>query len=701
MGITIVGYEYRTEATPIVRTTLSKIRTTSSPCSIQYTDVDGNCTVKNNRIMQPQGGYGIILTNVSGFNVPGAIKVFNNMISIGGTSNAYGIYITGTNDLLDVVGNSVEITSTSATLGRAFYNGMTSGSSVWIRSNIFSNFGGGYASYITNPSTLTTCNYNDLYTTGTNIGHFNGTDYTTMTAWQSGSSYDGVSLNVDPEFLSSGNDLHIKVASLLRNFGYYQANNSTDFDGESRFNGWTDIGADENHCNALVGTYTIGGTSPDFPTFDSAVNRLIACGVVGPVVFNVRDGIYTEQISIPNIKGTSSSNTVTFQGENLDSTLVTLTWPSSTSSGTNYTLQFNGVDYIHFRDMTIERSGFNVYGTVIDIYNVSSYVTVSHCRLLGTGALTTSTGAAVVRSLPGTNDYVNTFEHNYVLGGSYGFFLEGESSTNHESSTRIEYNDIESLYMGIRLADQHITYVNYNKIHTTRTTTSYGIYFDNVDENVDVFYNEVELYDDGYGISLVNCDGLNSSYQTDVYNNIVTYTTAGTGGSYALYISGSTSYADFQHNSILVRSTSNTARAFYSASTGTINYVRYNNLINEGNGYAIYLSNNTAVGISSYNNLYTNGANLGYLGGVQYTDLASWQGTGYDLYSVSGDPKFVSSTDLHIKPLSASQNQATSSGTVLTDIDGELRGAGVTPPDIGSDEYTCNPLSGLVYNRWC
>ena len=49
----------------------------------------------------------------------------------------------------------------------------------------------------------------------------------------------------------------------------------------------------------LSGTYTIGGTSPDYSSFSSAISSLVTNGVCGPVVFNVRNGTYSEQIQVP------------------------------------------------------------------------------------------------------------------------------------------------------------------------------------------------------------------------------------------------------------------------------------------------------------------------------------------------------------------------------------------------------------------
>ena len=43
----------------------------------------------------------------------------------------------------------------------------------------------------------------------------------------------------------------------------------------------------------MSGSYTAGGTSPDFVTLQDAANALKSQGVSGPVFINIRPGTYT------------------------------------------------------------------------------------------------------------------------------------------------------------------------------------------------------------------------------------------------------------------------------------------------------------------------------------------------------------------------------------------------------------------------
>ncbi|MGZ5283474.1 MAG: hypothetical protein ACXWEY_14465, partial [Bacteroidia bacterium] len=192
---------------------------------------------------------------------------------------------------------------------------------------------------------------------------------------------------------------------------------------------------------ALSGTYTINpagaASSSNYKTFASAVSDLVSgtradggtpngSGVSGAVIFNVSNGTYTEQITIPAITGTSATNRITFQSASGDSSKVILTQASSTASTNNYTLQLNGADYITFQKITISRTGTSTYGRVIEINNASSYNRFLNISVLGTVQTTSSsTNFTLVYSASGTQDHYNTFRNSLFKYGSYGFYYFG------------------------------------------------------------------------------------------------------------------------------------------------------------------------------------------------------------------------------------------------------------------------------------
>ena len=82
--------------------------------------------------------------------------------------------------------------------------------------------------------------------------------------------------------------------------------------------------------------------------------------------------------------------------------------------------------------------------------------------------------------------------------------------------------------------------------------------------------------------------------------------------------------------------------------------------------------------------------------------LANWQtATGNDASSISADPQFTSTTNLHISrivpdTLSPVENIVGATiGAIATDFDGDTRG---NPPDIGADEVTTMQFSTAAYS---
>ena len=142
----------------------------------------------------------------------------------------------------------------------------------------------------------------------------------------------------------------------------------------------------KNIYGALSGTYTIGGVAPDFINFSTPVTALNLGGILGPVTFNVRDGNYNEQISIDEVEGSDTTNTITFQSESGNNTGVVLT--SNSTFSDNYTVRFNGADYVTFSNMTLEATNVS-YARVIELTGASNNIHIDGNILIGRTVTTT------------------------------------------------------------------------------------------------------------------------------------------------------------------------------------------------------------------------------------------------------------------------------------------------------------------------
>jgi hypothetical protein len=113
---------------------------------------------------------------------------------------------------------------------------------VGVLNNIFSNRRSGFAMNL-NIAQGITSDYNNLYTTGANLGRYLGVQVADLVAWQTISGMDSTSLSTDPYFFSM-TDLHT-FNTLLKGKGIPIVGVNVDFDGDLRDPVTPDIGADE------------------------------------------------------------------------------------------------------------------------------------------------------------------------------------------------------------------------------------------------------------------------------------------------------------------------------------------------------------------------------------------------------------------------------------------------------------------------
>ena len=450
----------------------------------------------------------------------------------------------------------------------------------------------------------------------------------------------------------------------------------------------------------LSGTYTIGGTTPDYATFTDAVTELNAVGVCGPVVFDARNGTYSEQISIDQFTGSSATNTVTFQSESGTNTDVTLDFASSnTFSDPNYVLQFNGCDYITFQNMTIERTGSLNYSRVIDVSGDASFNTITGNILLGRVSTPNTSGSDIVFSDDAnTGNTNNTVSDNVITGGYTGVNWEGSSSL-MESNLTVSGNTFQCYRYGMYLRYINDVIITGNTItnpSSFNSAATQGIYAFHLDRMLTVTYNNIVLKSgtNVHGMELLSCEG-NGANVGLVANNMVSVGSSssestsgagdGTGTTEGIYMNG-TIYKNFYYNSFLSTSTNpTTGRAFYLNGPSSGNITLRNNIFAQnGGGYAFYNSIASAISTTDYNDYYAPSGLFAYWSGSAANLAALQSANSQDANSAEVDPGFVSNTDLHVGAGSGIDALATVL-SVTDDIDGEARD--ISTPDIGADEY--------------
>lgn len=438
----------------------------------------------------------------------------------------------------------------------------------------------------------------------------------------------------------------------------------------------------------MNGTYTIGGTTPNFSTIKAAMDTAVARGVDGPVVFNIRPGTYWGQVSVGSIPGVSATNTVTVKSENNDSTSVILADSASLMTG-NFVFHVYGTDYLILKNLTLHRVGVVTNCTVINLATNSRYFQLIGCIVKNDYLTGTNFAQALVYWISGSgNDSLITFDRNIFINGSSAIFMTGQNASSNFYKPHITNNQfINQNYRPIELRMCTAPVITNNIITSTSTSGSFGsIYLTRILGDMRISENIMTGIKGGNGIYMDSVIGSVGAPVLIANNFIHTDGTGNTNGMNFL----NARRVNIYYNSIHNGSNGVTSSTFRVASSGdTALDFRNNNLVSSGNGLTFYVGAGitSAISNSNYNNLFKDSTgNLAFYDTGYVATLAEWQtASGRDANSVSGDPLFVSPTDLHAGS-PAVNNNGVFIASVTTDIDGQTRSN--TTPDIGADEFT-------------
>ncbi|MCX6257270.1 MAG: right-handed parallel beta-helix repeat-containing protein, partial [Bacteroidia bacterium] len=446
----------------------------------------------------------------------------------------------------------------------------------------------------------------------------------------------------------------------------------------------------------LCGTYSINSSlsasTTNFVSFASAKTALETFGVSCPVTFNVAAGTYNEQLSwgntaIPNI---SSTNTVIFQAANGDSSSVII--QANNTPSTNYVFQMNGAQYLIWKKLTFKSlSGY--YGTAINVSGTTQNIQFQQCRFTGIALAASGGTEQVIVYKTGVANNSMTFNGCRFENGSWGIYWVANTPLPYETGTVISNNIfINQTYYGIYLTYLDGSTVTGNTITASSSTATsyYGIEEDNNQNNSVIAGNKIIIPSTttyGHGMYRLNCTGTVSAPGM-IYNNFISDASA-----YPGTIGNTTSpYSNFYFNSINNTTTNpaNYALNVYNCS-GTVDIK--NNIIATQGSYVIVATGNTLL-TSDYNDLYnSNSEGTWFIWGSYQLFFTNWRTlSGQDTHSVSVDPGFTSTTDLHTS-LAAFYDTGTPITGITTDIDGDTRNS--TAPCIGADEFTPPPMAFL------
>ncbi len=432
----------------------------------------------------------------------------------------------------------------------------------------------------------------------------------------------------------------------------------------------------------LNGAYTVGGTSPDYVTITEAVADLKLQGVNGPVILNIRDGIYTEQINLESIVGTSQLNTITFRSESGIAENVSIQF-TSTSLSENYVIRINSARNLIFENLKIYATS-NDFLNVLGISGSVSNITVKNCIILAKvitySQYTRNSSGILLDNVIGEDIKILNNDMSGAYNGIY-------ASNSQIKNLKIVNNNIFNYYkIGMNLRNIESIQISDNVVSSLKG--NYGIIVIDSSLLIKIFNNQIYVGDDPTRFAVgLDFSGNNSIAENHglIYNNFISVNSSS-----AAVLLYDNNYQDFLFNNILNTGDGHGIQYSQGYSNSPVNTLM-NNIVKTFNGYAMFYVQTYKPISSDYNNFYTLGPYIGNFN-QDISSMDSWQTiVGDNINSKSYDPLYVSNSDLHAKS-PALANAGLFQNPVTLDIDGELR---KDNPSIGADEYNSSELEPL------
>lgn len=434
---------------------------------------------------------------------------------------------------------------------------------------------------------------------------------------------------------------------------------------------------------ALNGTYIIG-SGGNYATITAAVSALNTYGVSGPVIFKIKNGTYNERITINQITGASSTNTITFRGESRTGTIISYSGSSTTNRAT---IILNGTDYVTFRNLTVTSTNTS-YALTMWLYNNANYNNIDSCDLIVPSSTSSNiicflVSAAESGMSAGINANYLTISNSMIKGGYYGLVFYGSST-----SSWIQNNTVKNCYITNQYYYGIYSYYqrNFKVLNSTITNQEYSNAYGIINYySTSSIFNGNYIQPGRYGFNIYYENYYAQSNISYFMNNMIsgfaepTYNT----GIYAYYNYNSKYY----HNSIAVTGNYNTsysyaALCFYYAYAG--NEVKNNILASlYPNGNLCFANYNPQSTVTvDYNDYYHPNftANIFCAGTSYYTSFSAFKAvtagfnTNHDVNSWDNvNPGFYSNKDLHIAPTTLMNAPVVLPSGYENDIDGDSR----------------------------
>ncbi len=451
-----------------------------------------------------------------------------------------------------------------------------------------------------------------------------------------------------------------------------------------------------------AGNYIVGNCSGSiYPTISAAVDTLVNAGVDGPVVFELCNQTFQEQVNInAPISGISAENSVVFRTMP-GSPAQAMVFHTPTNAS-NHVILLDNANHITFKDIYFYAnyntgSGNNIFANVLKINNSES-VRFVNCTMRSKKTSASSTNANLV--LLGDNNHFVSID-SCVLDS--GYFAIRSIDNTHSDNINIRENVITDFwFQGINIRNTDTLTIYHDSIRAASPTTNKALTGITVSDGqrISIQRNGIYLIDarngGKRGIVVNNCKGSNID-RVAIYNNMISLGGTGINGqaSSGIWVDSLCRHVNVYFNSASLFAGNNqpTTRVFSCQNSSSV-HVLNNIFQNRSKGYAYYVAIDTCVTNSNFNVYNTNAEpnpNTGrrffaYWGGTDCANIDSLRlVNNRETNSKEEFPYFFSDDCLYLT-LAQFAGDAQYNPDVTTDIFGKIRPQ-IPAPTIGAYEF--------------
>ena len=425
-----------------------------------------------------------------------------------------------------------------------------------------------------------------------------------------------------------------------------------------------------------AGTYSIG-TAGDFPTIDSAFNKLSIDGIAGEVTLELIDVLYTAPtdnfgflLNGPIPGAGTNSRVIIKPAANTNVTIEGSGNAAASFFNTSF-VTIDGVDLTGTTTLTFHTIYNNLfdYNICLAFWNNSDLNVIQNTIFIGED--TGFGGGLVFFTLPGftaTTDS-NLFQNNFIRQSAIAIYVSADNSSQRATGNIVKDNIIGSvtdsmIAWGIQLEHCQNTIIENNIVQNLKLSS---ISLENINIGINSYWGNGDIIRNnivhnikasaGYtsvGIFLSGNTG-NIGLDNLIYNNMV-YDINSTSQAFFSRVTGIQlwyqNHPKIYFNSVYLSGTganNQGSAALYIWNTTTNVEAKNNIFVNtrdESPSWAssIYDINSASSLTSDYNDLFyeSNQYNsLVRLGSTIYSSLADWQVTGNDINSITEMPNFM------------------------------------------------------------